>query len=111
MNAILTALKSPASSHRTFQARVVFLEDRGSKICKDEWGEWPNLRKGLDFQLKALQKDRDLAHAQEQQQRGGGGSGGGGGGEEGTEAPRVSVELWGDAPVTIEALREALAGP
>jgi hypothetical protein len=33
---------------RTHQARLLFLEDSGSKLCRDEWSEWPNLRKAFD---------------------------------------------------------------
>ena len=80
----------------TWQVRVIFLEDKGSKLCKDEWGEWPALKKGLDFQLKALQKERDIAHTQA------GGEG---------EPQQLTVELWGEGPISIEAFRERLGGP
>lgn len=91
LNAVLGALKGQS---KTTAARIIFMEDRGSKMSKDEWGEWVALKKGLDFQLKSLQKERDLAHAQA------GGEG---------EPPVLSVELWGDAPMTMDALRESLS--
>lgn len=91
-NPILNALKAQT---RTTQARLIFLDDRGSKLAKDEWGEWPALKKGLDFQIKAIQKERDVVFAQA------GGEG---------EPPQVSVELWGDGPISIETFREKLGG-
>jgi hypothetical protein len=93
LNAVLGALKGQP---HTTTARIVFMEDRGSKMSKDEWGEWPSIKKGMDFQLKSLQKERDLAHTQA--------------GSEG-ECPQLSVELWGSAPMTVEALRESFGGP
>lgn len=88
LSAVLGALKGQT---RTTTARIIFMEDRGSKMSKDEWGEWPAIKKGMEFQLKSLQKERDLAHSQA------GGEG---------ESPQLSVELWGSAPMTVEALRE-----
>lgn len=78
-DAIISALRSAPKVH---QALVIYLEDGGAKICKDEWAEWANLEKALETQLKTLQAERDQE------------------GDAGREP--ISIELFAPQPMSIE---------
>ena len=103
----------PLKQHaRTHQARIIFLEDRGSKLAKEEWAEWRAMSKSLDYQVKQLQKERDQAGSDAAAAAGAGvGAVPSTGGAPPPPPPSLplSVELVGDKPMTLEAFRE-LAG-
>ena len=81
-NNVITALKALQDS-KTRSARLIFVEDKGSKLAKEEWSEWPSLRKTLDFMIKNANKERDAV---------------------GGLQP-ISIELHGDGPMAVDEIR------